>query len=142
MEIINKKHDLITSRIKTNVQSFIKISSKKEIRFSITAIRELGLSEGLFIHFINDGDGWSFYVNTDPDGFELKYGRSPNALSIFNMALIILFCKRTFSDIPCAYPLYPSKRRHEGKYVIIDIDTKRSLKPEDYGYHRSKKPKK
>jgi hypothetical protein len=136
IEVINKNHEAITTRRKTKIKSFIKFHNDKEIIFSQTAIRELGLAAGMYVHFVNEDSDWLFYVNDDPDGFEIKKarGNSSGRLSIYNMSLIILFCNRTRSELPCAYPLRETRKKHEGKFKLVQIETGRLLKPHDYGY--------
>lgn len=118
MEIINKKHKDITTNKSTCIKNFIKFHNDKQIYFSITAVRELGLSEGLFMHVVNDGDQWFIYFNTDPDGFALSQQQGKNTVDVFNMALIKLFLKRTSHSLPCKFGLQETANKKDGCRLI------------------------
>ena len=117
MEVINKKHKSITVNQKLNVFTFLKVHNIKQIYFSTTATKEFGLSEGLYAHFVNDGDQWFMYFNTDTDGFALSVQKGRN-VSIFNQALIQLFLKRTNHKAPSKFPLRLTGTKHEGHHLI------------------------
>lgn len=65
------------------------------VSFTASAVRQLGIKDGQYVHFLNDGREWSFIVNEDPDGFKLqKEGREDRqGLRLFNAALCNLFKK-------------------------------------------------
>ena len=118
MEIINKKHKEITVNKTVGGKTFIKFHNEKQIYFSITAVRELGLGPGLFLHVVNDENKWFFYVNNDNDGFPLTQQSDRNTLDIFNQALIHLFIKRTNHSLPCKFPLRITGHKKDGHHLI------------------------
>lgn len=126
MEVINKKHREITVNKTTGIKNFIKFHNDKQICFSITAAREFGLSPGLYMHVVNDGDKWFVYFNDDQDGFALSQQPNRNTVDIFNMALIKLFMKRTSHALPCKFPLRLTGTKKDG-YHLIEIMHNRSI---------------
>lgn len=118
MEIINKKHKDITVNKSLNGKTFIKFHNEKQIYFSITAVKELGLGPGLFLHAVNDENRWFFYVNNDNDGFQLTQQSDRNTIDIFNQALIQLFLKRTNHRLPCKFPLKLTGNKQDGHHLI------------------------
>lgn len=131
MEIIDKKHDAITVNKTVNQSSFIKFHTDKEIFFTGMAAKKYGLKSGLYVHFVNDDDQWLFYVDDNPDGFELspkavgnRYEKSRiKTMAIYNQALIRLFLKRTRCSLPCKFPLKVTESRYNGKQLLkIEIN--------------------
>lgn len=124
MEVINKKHNAISVNKSTGVKSFIKFHTERHIYFSITAVKELGLQPGLFMHVVNDDDKWFVYFNDDPDGFQLFQRPGYNTVDIFNMSLINLFIKRTSHNIPCKFQLQETNIKYSGHRLVELIHNK------------------
>ena len=118
MEIINKKHKEITVNKTVGNRIFIKFCNEKQISFSLSACREYGLSEDLFLHIVNDENKWFFYVNNDPDGFKLHQQPKRTTLDIYNQALVHLFIKRTQHTLPCKFPLSLTGNKQDGHHLI------------------------
>ena len=96
MEIINKKHDKITSDKRVDLAAYFKIETDRNLYFSAGASREFGLNAWEFMHFINDGDRWLFYTNSEPDGFKITIRAGKNAKLICDASLVALIKKRMF----------------------------------------------
>ena len=57
-------------------QRFYILVEEYRIYFTAAITRFCELQEGLYVHFLNDGAIWNFYVNDDPEGFKLTPVRS------------------------------------------------------------------
>ena len=118
MEIINRKHEEVTFKERVVLSSWISIMDHKQITISSGACREFGIQPNLFIHFINDGDRWYFYCNSDKDGWPLLNVSGKNSVRIANSALIHLFLKRTGRRVPCKYHLQLTGSKKDGNALI------------------------
>jgi len=94
MEIINKRHDDISSNRRVDLAAYMRLDDKI-LYFSAACNFQLGIISGLNIHFINDDDRWLFYLNTDKDGFELCSIHNKNSCMVISASLCALFRKRT-----------------------------------------------
>ena len=97
MPIVNKTHpEIIASR---RAKGIIYLTIRpKEIYFPKQVCSWLGIEKGKYIHFINDGSSWSFFINDDPDGFEVTFDKG---FKIASSALAGMFkrsTKRTWGD--------------------------------------------
>ncbi len=107
MNIINRKSkEVIVSGNRAVSRSYISIENG-QIYFTAAISRICELQVGLFIHFLNEGSDWRFYVNDNPDGFKLTPVISKNGFHITSAGLTNLILKSTgfnkqkrFSVIP------------------------------------------
>lgn len=89
MNLINRN----TFKAKLNPAS-LKIKSEDYIYFNKSAVDELGLQAGKFLHFVNDGTLWYFHINEDPDGFCLvRHDKRHPGLQLSSRGLIKMMCK-------------------------------------------------
>ncbi len=71
---------------------YVSIEAGARIYFTAALSRVLNLSVGLYVHFLNEGSEWNFYVNDDPDGFKItpitsKKGFHVTSTGLCNMIL-------------------------------------------------------
>lgn len=122
MEVINMKHEEIYLKDKTRLnmrQLMIIFRSDNEISFPTFTARTLGLSKGLNVIFIDNGDDeWNFYIDNDPDGFSLVERTGKTGMFIFNTSLIHLFKKRTRFNPPVSFPVRQLKAKIDGKILF------------------------
>jgi len=113
MEVINKRHEKIFANQRVKLEAYMKVeNNRKALYFSAGASSLFGLVPGLKINFINDGDQWFFYCNTDKDGFELIKRDGKNSSLICDAHLVNLFMKRTRSIEGTKYPISLTKSEH------------------------------
>lgn len=114
MELINKKHKDITSNSRVDLVDYVR-PDKKEFYFSAGCNVHLGIIPGLYVHFINDGDRWLFYLNTDTDGFLLLARQTAKAQKkspiIVNLSLLKLFLKRTNCSAGSKFPVRQTQQK-------------------------------
>jgi hypothetical protein len=118
MEIINKKHEDLRLSRRTESTPYINFNTAKQILFSVHAVRWLGLNEGLYVHFVNDGDDWYFYVNDDKDGFEVFSREGKTNMFLYNAHLVSLFLKRTGWPLRSKFLLEKTQARVKGSQLI------------------------
>ena len=95
MEVINRKSIAIKNGSLRSKQRHYVAVTDATIYFTASVVRELGLSHNEFVHFMNEGDKWQFFVNDDEDGFRLTPRRNKGGLEITNSALCKLIQKST-----------------------------------------------
>lgn len=98
MEIINTKSPRVLAltrhRGKGKEDTFT--VKEREVYFNKSFCITYGLKEGMFVHFINDGNNWKFFFNNDSDGFKVvKLKSRSTGLMIFSAGLAHLFRKTT-----------------------------------------------
>ena len=106
-QIINKRSpEIIASRRALGI-NFLTVR-EKEIYFPKQVVHFLGIEKGKYIHFINDKDYWGFFVNTDPDGFEITFDKG---FKICNRTLAAMFAKSIGK---------------KGRFYILDTNTRQA----------------
>ena len=118
MEIINKRHEKITSNQRIDLAAYFKIESDKAVYFSAGAATEFGLSGGLYLHFVNDGDRWFFYCNSDKDGFKLISRPGKKATLICDASLVRLIKNRTKCSISTKFLITETNNKLEGQGLL------------------------
>lgn len=118
MEVIDKTHTDIIANRRIELGINICIRNSKEIYISSGATLEYGLSEGLFMHVVNDAEKWYLYFDNDPDGFLLNQRKGKSAVCVFDASLIYLFCKRTHHKYPCKFQLKLIGAKKNGSHLI------------------------
>lgn len=95
MAIINRTSKEIVALTRFRLKAYVNVEHKR-FYFPMIAEKLCEFKLGEFVHFINDGSEWSFYINDDPDGFELTpiSKTRPGAL-ICSIALVRLFRNST-----------------------------------------------
>lgn len=123
MQIINKKHQDISSSKRSDQICYIYFYNKQEIHFSAAATKEFNLRIGMFVHFINEEDYWYFTVNKDEDGFKLQESNRRNAVAIYNSSLVKIFSNATHCSVGTKFLITKTKMEYFGKEVYkIDIN--------------------
>jgi hypothetical protein len=112
MEVINKRHDDISSNRRVDLAAYMRLD-EKILYFSAACNFELGIMGGLNIHFINDDDRWLFYLNSDKDGFLLCNVHNKNSCMVISTSLCLLFRKRTKCAIGSKFPIVMTKAKKE-----------------------------
>ena len=110
MQVINKKSHLITAfKGKQNKEFRIRIeTSRMALSQSICIANRF--RAGQFLHFMNDGALWYFFVDDDPNGFKLvKVERSRGSLELFSSAAVHLIRQATKSSATMCYPIEETK---------------------------------
>lgn len=93
MKIINRKStELIQHGGRAKTRFYVTIEPKR-IYFTSATSRICEMKDGLYVHFMNEGSEWNFYVNDDRDGFKLTPVRSKGGFHISNMGLINMILK-------------------------------------------------
>lgn len=124
MEVINKKHKDILHNVRVGLTCYMKVDTRN-LYFSAGCNIELGIISGLFMHFINDGDRWLFYVNDDTDGFATTSVKNKSSCLVNNASLCAMFLKRTKSDIGNKFPIVISEKKINNSPIYeILIDKK------------------
>jgi hypothetical protein len=93
MNVINRKSKELTlhgGRAKTRL--YVSVSDRY-VYFTSAVSKVCELGAGLYVHFINDGSEWSFYVDDDSDGFKLNSMAKSNAYFISNSGLCHMILK-------------------------------------------------
>lgn len=78
--------------------------------FSAAAVRRFNLSAGMYIHFFQQDNHWSFIVNTDSAGFKLSMqSMDKRILKISSKTLVALFKQTTmYTELPRKFALVPT----------------------------------
>lgn len=82
-----------------------------------------GIKEGRYVHFINDGDYWAFFVNDDLDGFPVT---NTKGYLICNRTLSRLFLRSVKKKLRDRFYVVPTNAEHHGNKVW-EIYTKDSV---------------
>jgi hypothetical protein len=121
--IINRISPEILIEAKANVR--VVTIGKRHIFFNKTLSVAAKMNSDKYVHFINDGDYWAFYLDADPDGFKLtrdKYG----CYRINNLALVEMFKKTIGRNVGDRLAVRPSKSEKQGS-IVYEIYTKATL---------------
>lgn len=110
MEVINKKHKDILHNVRVELACYMKVDTRN-LYFSAGCNFELGIISGLFMHFVNDGDRWLFYLNDDQDGFAISAKKGKSSCSVNNASLCALFLKRTKCSLGNKFPIVISEQK-------------------------------
>lgn len=103
--------------------------AKSYLYFSKSFALTYGMKAGQHLHFINDGPGWKFFFNSDPDGFLLvKDKRGSGALRVFHTGIIHLINRTTGHLGSCIYPIEATVLEQKGCKVFM-ILTNKPIKP-------------
>jgi hypothetical protein len=94
MKTINRKSIEIVNGHKRAQQRLFVTVSDCSVFFSAAIVRMCGIQKDQYVHFMNDGNQWDFYVNDDPDGFKFTFKRGHREeLKITNTALCKMILK-------------------------------------------------
>lgn len=95
MKVINRKSiEIVLNGGRATTRKYIVIE-KRRIYFTAAITRLCELKTGLYVHFLNEGSDWDFYVNDDPDGFKLTPVVSKGGFHINNTGLTTMILKST-----------------------------------------------
>lgn len=121
MQVINKKSHLIAAyKGKQNKDFRIRIEDRRIVLSQSTCLANR-FRAGQFLHFMNDGPLWYFFVNDDPDGFKLvKVERSKGSLEFFSGAAVHLIRQVTKSLMSMCYPVEETKME-KGERPVFKI---------------------
>jgi len=128
MEVINKRHDKILVNTRINLAAYMRIEEKM-MYFSAACNVHLGLTGGLYMHFINDDDRWLFYVNSDKDGFETIHRHPKLSFLVANTHLCNLFLKRTRCSLKNKFPIEKTEAKMKDA-PIYEIMINKVFEPE------------
>lgn len=128
MEVINKSHEDISKGEKLYLPAFIKFGENNTVSFSAGAVKDFGLTEGMYVNFVNDGNEWWFYCDNNKDGFLLSARKDAKRrqLYVYNGSLISLFIKRTQMSCPVALKLSATKA-YQNNCALIKIEINKPL---------------
>lgn len=119
--IINKRTpEIIASRRALGI-NFISIRDK-EIYFPKQTAALIGLTGSDYVHFINDGSYWAFYINKDVDGFQVS---NDKGYKICNRTLVRIFTRSTKKKLGDRFYIVPTNALHNGHKIweIYTADT-------------------
>ena len=93
MQQINRKSpQVIANNARVISRSYVVIDEGK-FYFTAAMSRFLSLRVGLYIHFLNEGAEWNFYINSDEDGFKLTPVTNKGGFHITNSGLTKMVLK-------------------------------------------------
>lgn len=95
MEVINRSNPKIILNGGRSVTRMYATVEKRRIYFTSMITRVCEMKEGLYVHFLNEGDVWQFYINDDTDGFKLTPVRSKNGFHVSNSGLVNMILNST-----------------------------------------------
>lgn len=117
MRLLNKLSLQILNVNRHRGQVFIKIS-KKEIYFSMGAVRAFNLVRGKYIHFMEEDKIWFFFQNDDASGFTLT-SKSNYGLRVSNKVLIETFIREAkIKSLPVILQLEKTAQEYGGQPII------------------------
>lgn len=91
----------------------------KGLYFNLTAERYFGLEEQVYLHFLNDGSKWFFYLDQSKDGFQLVRTESAKGLFAFSTGLVRMFQNSTgHKDKRAVFYIQDTKNYHQGNRLI------------------------
>lgn len=95
MELVNKKSMAIKNGTGRAAQRHYVAVREKGLYFTVAIAREVPLRIGEYVHFMNEGNRWQFFVNDDKDGFPLTPVIKKGGFNITSSALAKLIQKTT-----------------------------------------------
>lgn len=127
MEIINKSHcEILPHKKRPAIVPFFKIEKNaRSLYFSAEAVSKFGIIAGVMINFINDGDDWLFYCDSNDDGFPViqREGLSSSYAVISCASLARLFLKRTQTSIGVKFQITETGNKIDGCHILkIEIN--------------------
>lgn len=123
-QIINRTNPEILANRRFIGLEFISIS-EKGMYFPKNTSFTVGISTDQYIHFINDGEFWSFYVNQNKDGFPFSKDKA-GAYKIADRALARMFIRSTKRQPSDRMLIKATKAKH-GASTIYEIYTQHTL---------------
>jgi hypothetical protein len=100
MQAINRKSkEVILNGGRSVQRTYISIESNRRLYFARAAALLCGIELGLYIHFLNDGHVWRFYINDDPDGFKITPVNSKGGFHISSSGLVNMILKSWNLDL-------------------------------------------
>lgn len=127
MGIINKNSEEIKKyrRYGTGADAFVRVYDSR-MYFTESASKMCGMQIGDFVHFINDGLEWCFYVNDDKDGFLVSQGQNGrksykdrDSKNICNVGLIRLFRATTGFSHDTSFVIEKTNAFHDKCSIFI-----------------------
>ena len=120
MQVVNKNTPAIQAFSGGGIKTQQVRVTEKVLHFSRALCVTNRIHAGQFMHFINDGPDWKFYVNNDKDGFALINDRwKKGALLLCSAALAHMIRKSTGKLGPVSFPVEPTRLYNEGKKVFM-----------------------
>ena len=95
MEVINRNNEKIILNGGRSVTRMYATVEKYRIYFTSTVGRICEMKEGLYVHFLNEGDMWQFYIDDNTDGFKLTPVRTKNGFHVTNAGLVNMILNST-----------------------------------------------
>jgi hypothetical protein len=95
MEVINRKSvSIINGTLRSRQRHYVKVNNS-QLYFTAAVVRDLGIKEGDYVQFMNEGDKWQFFIDDNEDGFKLTPCRTKGGFDITSSALCKLIQKTT-----------------------------------------------
>ena len=123
-QIINRKTPQIIANNRHSGLDFITITDKG-FYFPKAVCFSLGISLGKYVHFVNDGDYWAFYINKDNDGFPFNMEKK-GVYRLNDRALSRMFLQSTKRKATDRLLIKITKSRNDGQ-PIYEIHTKETI---------------
>ena len=95
MEIINKKSVSIRNNNARSLQRRYVAVDDVRLYFTAALVRDFDINVGEYMHFMNEGSKWQFFMNDDNDGFLITKITSKGGVNVTNSALCRLIQKST-----------------------------------------------
>lgn len=120
MQIVNLNNPTIKAFSRGGKKVVQMRVSERQIAFTRPFCVSNKIVAGQYVHFINDGADWKFYINQDKDGFQLISDRHRRGgLILCNIALCHMLRKSTGMLSPASFPIEPTKMHQNGKQVFM-----------------------
>lgn len=93
MNLINRKSkELVLHGGRAKTRLYVSLN-RNHIYFTSSVSRLCEMQVGLYVHFMNEGSDWNFYLNDDTDGFKLCFIKSKGGYMIANTGLTQMMLK-------------------------------------------------
>ncbi len=125
MRLINRLSGEVVGLNRNKSAVYIISVKDYSVYFSKAFCLTFGLKAKQFVQFINDEKDWQFFVNDDPDGFELsKAARESGALEIHNSGLCHLMKKTIGINEATMFKVVGTQREQKGAKIFMIITDK------------------
>lgn len=113
MEVINRKSkQVVINGGRSVTRMYVSVEFNK-IYFTSTVSRLCELGKGLYVHFLNDGGDWQFFINDDEDGFKLTPVKQKNGYHVTNVGLVNMILKSTGHKAPKKFHIEKTNTIHD-----------------------------
>lgn len=123
-KIINKRTPEIMANRRPTGLDYVSIK-ERHLYFPKQVAFKAGMNIYKYLHLINDGDYWAFFINDDKDGFQLKQDK-PGSYKINDRALVRMFLKSTGKKLNDRLFITQSTSEHNG-CKLWEIYTKETV---------------